>query len=97
MRLFIFFMVLCACLAWGYDTTGMQANTWVNVWPGSDPLPINGSNWAYENDFGSHPYYGFFIMAPGHVVHPQDCYWYPYDPVTNRWTKIHSPRRHPRS
>ena len=96
---FICLLILClSILVFSqFDTTGMQTNRWINILAGSQTLPINGSNWAYENDFGSHPFYPFFIMGPGHVVHPQDCYWYPYDPVSNKWTKIHSPNKHPRS
>jgi hypothetical protein len=97
-RYFFFFLVFSASLAFSqFDTAGMQTNTWINVLPGSGTLPINGSNWAYENDLGAFPLYGFFIMGPGHVVHPQDCYWYPFDPLTNKWSVIKSPNKHPRS
>lgn len=96
----VFFFLIClmaVSLFAQYDTSTLNDNTWVNVHPASQPLSINGSNWAYENDLGSHPFYPFFIMGPGHVVHPQDSYWYPYDPLANKWMKINSPRRHPRS
>lgn len=94
----ISFAILLSALA-SYsqlDTSGLNDNTWVNLWTAGDPLTVTGNNWAYENDFKSHPWYGFFIMGPGHYVHPQDCYWYPFDPVRKKWTKIDSPRRPPR-
>ena len=97
-RMCFLFLALCACLAFSqFDTAGMQTNTWINILSGSGTLPVNGSNWAYENVLGAFPLYGFFIMAPGHKVHPQDCYWYPYDPLTNKWSVIKAPNKHPRS
>jgi len=94
------FLFLICCLTFPLfaqlDTSTLNDNTWVNLWGTSSALSITGGNWAYENDFGSHPHYGFFIMGPGHFVHPQDSYFYPFDPVKKTWSKIDSPRRTPR-
>jgi hypothetical protein len=94
----LFILLLTAGLLFcQLDTNGMQTNQWTSIWPVANGLPINGGNWAYENDFAGHPSLPFFILAPGHYVHPQDCYWYPYDPKANKWTKINTPNWHPRS
>ena len=78
------------------DTSKLGDNTWVSLLSGSSSLPINHDNWAYENDLQSSPFYGFFIMGPGHVSHPQDCKYYPFDPVKNKWSVIDPPRVPPR-
>ena len=82
--------VLClAALSSGQlDTAALSDNQWVDKSPLDLTLPINGSNWMYEGDLKSHPFYGFFIMGPGHVIHPQDCNYYPHDPVKNKWMKL---------
>jgi hypothetical protein len=74
------------------DTAGLSNNTWVNLVPASDPFSINSGNWAYENDFQSHPFYGFFVMGPGHRIWPQDSKFYPYDPIRNQWWITEPPR-----
>jgi hypothetical protein len=74
------------------DTGALGNNTWVNLVPASDPFSINSGNWAYENDFQSHPFYGFFIMGPGHRIWPQDSKFYPYNPLTNQWWITDPPR-----
>lgn len=95
-RLFPTLIALPGLLFCQLDTSVLQDNTWVNTWLPATPLSVNGSNWAYENDLQGDPLFGFFVMAPGHVIHPQDSYWYPYDPVANKWYKINSPTRAPR-
>lgn len=80
-----------------FDTSTLVDNRWVNVWPMSKPFPINSNKWTYENDFQSHPFHPFFILAPGHSWHPQDSYWFPYDPRTDKWSTINMPVRSPRA
>lgn len=88
MKLTFVSVILLAAIA-GFcqlDTASLGDNQWLDK---SEPtLPINGSNWMYEGDFKSHPSLPFFIMGPGHVVHPQDCNYYPYDPLRNKWMKL---------
>ena len=74
------------------DTAGLGNNTWVNLVEASAGLNINSNLWAYENDFQSHPFYGFFIMGPGHSDKPQDSKFYPYDPIRNQWWTTDPPR-----
>lgn len=89
-----FVLILLASIAFAQLDTGLlEDNTWVNLQAGGTTLPTNGSNWMYENDFKSDPFYGYFLLGPGHVVHPQDCNWYPFDPIKNKWTKLDPPVR----
>lgn len=78
------------------DTSLLGDNTWVSLIGDAETFSINKNNWAYENDFQSHPFYGFFVMGPGHVVHPQDCKFYPFDPVRKQWFILNPPRVPPR-
>jgi len=91
------FLCLAALSSGQLDTAGLSDNQWVDKSPLDLTLPINGSNWMYEGDLKSHPFYGFFIMGPGHVIHPQDCFFYPYDPIRNKWTKLNTAVRGPRN
>ena len=78
------------------DTSKLGNNTWVSIMGPTETFSITSGNWAYENDLQSHPFYGFFIMGPGHFVHPQDCKFYPFDPLKKKWTIIDPPTLPPR-
>lgn len=94
--LFAICLLIPAFLFAQLDTGALPANDWVNFWPASNPVTISGGNWGYENDFYAHPFYPLFVMGPGHFIHPQDCNFYPYDPITNKWSKLYTAVRGPR-
>ncbi|MBL8026813.1 MAG: T9SS type A sorting domain-containing protein [Fibrobacteres bacterium] len=91
-RVLLILMVIMAFTAHAQlDTSTLLDNQWVKIM--DEQLTINQGNWVYENDFKSDPNSSLFILGPGHVIHPQDCYYYPYDIFANKWYKNHSPAR----
>jgi hypothetical protein len=83
--------VVCGFTYAQLDTSALADNRWIQIM--DESMTINGNNWIYENDFKGDPHSRLFILGPGHVVHPQDCYYYPYDILQNRWYKVHSSSR----
>lgn len=92
MHIFIILLTLIFGLVFGQlDTSTLADNQWVQIM--DETMAINQGNWVYENDFKGDPNSRLFVLGPGHVIHPQDCYYYPYDLLDNRWYKTHSTSR----
>ncbi|MBL8028405.1 MAG: T9SS type A sorting domain-containing protein [Fibrobacteres bacterium] len=83
--------VLCGSVFSQLDTAALPDNQWFQIM--DENMTINQGNWVYENDFKGDPNSSLFILGPGHVIHPQDCYYYPYDVLQNKWYKVHSTSR----
>jgi hypothetical protein len=99
MGLRLYLLILCfSCSTFPalLDTANLGDNTWVNQSGTDYVLSCNGSNWAYENDFKGDPWFGYFVLGPGHKVHPQDCHYYPYDPMINKWYETNPCNKQPR-